>query len=169
MIWAIQPNEIISIHFGNCIKLSSKLTFPKMRDGSDPAFDLPVEVVNKVLSLSISMATLTLTYDSFGPEKVFEILCRVGVVSSLCPMCHVQAKVEYLKDRQMPRILCSCGYRRSCLTGSFFDLHKIEDVPLFMFVLRRFVLCVSVKAISALVGSKEETIAQYLTLIKDNI
>ena len=116
------------------------------------------------------MAALTLTYDSFGgPEKVFEFLCRVGVVSSFCPVCHVQAKVEYLKDRQMPRIQCSCGYRRSCLTGSFFDLHKIEDVPLFMFVLRCFILRVSVKAISGLVGSKEETIAKYLTLIKDSI
>ena len=113
---------------------------------------------------------MTLNYDSFGGrENVFIFLSQVGISSTSCPDCHAPCAIEYLKDRQMPRHRCSCGCRRSCLTGTVFDLHKIDDIPLFIFVMRCYVLRVPVKAISGLTGSKEETITKYLTLIKDSI
>ena len=116
------------------------------------------------------MAALTLTYDTFGgPENVFHFLCHVGVVSTSCPECHIPAAIEYLKDRPMPRIRCSCGYRRSCLSGTIFHLHKIEDIHLFMFVMRSYVLRVSVKAIAGLTGAKEDTVTKYLNVIKGSI
>ena len=116
------------------------------------------------------MTSLTLNYNSFGgPENVFAFLCSVGITSATCPECHAPCAVEYLKDRQMPRLRCACGYRRSCFAGTVFEAHKIEDVPLFMFVMRCYVLRVSLKAISGLTGSKEKTVSKYLTIIKDTI
>ena len=122
------------------------------------------------VSVKSIMPSLTLNYDSFGGVCcVFDFLCHVGIVGTCCPECHVPCTVEYLLDRQMPRLRCTCGYRRSCLAGTIFDLHKIEDVPLFMFVMRCYVLRVPPKAISGLSGSKDETVAKYLNIIKDSI
>ena len=108
------------------------------------------------------------TYDSFGgPEVVFDYLCKLGVLCTECPKGHGSCKAQHLADRSLPQMRCSCGYRGSCLRGSLFEKHKIDDVPLFLFVLRCFILRVPTKSVVGITGSKMDTIAKYLKVIRE--
>ena len=59
-----------------------------------------------------------------------------------------------------------CKKRFSATTGTVFDIHKISNIPLFVFVAQCFVLRMTSKQICELTGSKDETVAKYLDLIK---
>ena len=116
------------------------------------------------------MCDFDITYKTFGGRRnVFKFLCELGILSKECPKCHEKAKAYFLKDRSMPRLQCRCKYKGSVLNGSLFDKHAIENVPLFLFVLKCYVLRVQTKAIAGLSGSKEDTITKYLNVIRDAI
>ena len=83
------------------------------------------------------MFAFSITYNSYGVrEAVFDDLCKLGVLSTECPRCQKRCKVYYLDDRSMPQLRCRCKYRGSSLNGSLFEKHAIEDIPLFLFVLK---------------------------------
>ena len=116
------------------------------------------------------MLDFHVSYDAFGGRKVvFEHLCSLGVLSTKCPQCQDECKAYYLGDRSMPQLRCRCGLRFSSLRGSVFEKHAIEDIPLFLFVLKCFVLRVPTKAVVGLSGAKMDTIAKYLNAIRDSL
>ena len=116
------------------------------------------------------MFDFSITYDSYGGrEAVFSDLCELGVLNTNCPKCGNPCKFYFLGDRSMPQLRCRCKYRGSSLNGSHFEKHAIEDIPLFLFVLKCYILRVQTKAIVGLTGSKMETVGKYPNVIRDSV
>ena len=114
------------------------------------------------------MFQIACKWDSFCPKLDFVArLFSLGLLRKTCPTCKHECDVECGNDRNVPRIwCCMCKKRFSATTGTVFDIHKISNIPLFVFVAQCFVLRMTSKQICELTGSKDETVAKYLDVIK---
>ena len=114
------------------------------------------------------MLDFHISYDSFGGrDAVHQFLFDVGLLSRDCPKCGRRRRIEQVENMEFPRLRCRCGYRQSCKNSTVLGDHSVGDVPLFLFVVKCFVLRVSTKAIVELTGAHEDTIHNFLKIIRD--
>ena len=114
------------------------------------------------------MLDFHITYDSFGGKPaVHQFLFGVGLLHRDCPECGRRGRIEQVKNMEFPRLRCRCGNRQSCKNSTCLRDNGLGDVPLFQFVVKCFILRVSTKAIVELSGAHEDTIHNYLKLIRD--
>ena len=113
------------------------------------------------------MLRLRVSYDSFGgKDAVVAFLFDHGLLRTTCPECHRDGKLEDVVGMEFPRLCCKCGYRRSSKNATVLDDHGIGDIPLFIFVVKCFLLRISTKAIVELSGAHEETVHKYLKVVR---
>ena len=113
------------------------------------------------------MLRLRVSYDSFGgKDAVVAFLFDHGLLRTTCPDCHRDGKLEDVVGMEFPRLCCKCGYRRSSKNATVLDDHGIGDIPLFIFVVKCFLLRISTKAIVELSGAHEETVHKYLKVVR---
>ena len=113
------------------------------------------------------MLHLRFSYDSFGgKDAVVAFLLRHGLLRTTCPECHCDGKLEDVDGMEFHRLCCQRGYRRSSKNATVLDDHGIGDIPLFLFVVKCFLLRVSTKAIVELSGAHEDTVRKYLKAVR---
>ena len=116
------------------------------------------------------MLDIVIDYNTFGGRNgVIELCLSLGLLKKTCPRCGMTGDLEEVKGSSIPRLRCSCGYRQSCRTESFFGKHQIGDIPLFLFVVKCYILRMTTKAIVGLTGSRAETITNYLNAIRETV
>ena len=114
------------------------------------------------------MFDFNITYDSYGGKDAdFQFMFDSGLLRRDCPKCGRRGKIEYVKNMEFPRLRCRCGYRQSCKNGTVLGDNNVGDIPLFLFVVKCFVLRVSTTAIVELSCAHEDTIHHYLKIIRD--
>ena len=114
------------------------------------------------------MLSFKITYDSYGgKDSVLQFMFETGLLRHDCPECGRRGRIEYVKNMEFPRLRCQCGYRQCCKNGTVLGDNSVGDIPLFLFVVRCFVLRVSTKAVVDLSGAHEDTIHHYLKIIRD--
>ena len=99
-------------------------------------------------------------------KTVVAFLFRHGLLRTTCPECHCDGKLEDVDGMEFHRLSCKCGYRRSSKNATVLDDHGIGDIPLFIFVIKCFLLRVSTKAIIELSGAHEDTVHTYLKAVR---
>ena len=100
---------------------------------------------------------------------MIKLCLDLGLLRKTCPRCGNTGAQEEVQGSSIPRLRCSCGYRQSCRTESFLGKNQIGDIPLFLFVVKCYILRMTTKAIVGLTGSRAETITDYLNAIRETV
>ena len=124
--------------------------------------------LDTIISEIKQMFQIECKWDSFCPTLHFVgRLFSLGLLRNTCPKCNRNCVVECANDRNPPRIWCrTCWKRFSSTIGTVFDVHKISNIPLFVFIAQCFVLRMTSKQMCELTGAKDEMVAKYLEVIK---
>ena len=95
-----------------------------------------------------------------GRDALFKYLMDVGLISSTCQLCgNKTLRLHFVKDQVFPKTYCTTCSRTvpSCRNGSIFDRFVILFIPVFLFLLRCFILGTTMETMSILAGVEPET------------
>ena len=74
-----------------------------------------------------------------------------------------------MKSKALPFIICPNHGKYYSFDGSFFDQHKIRNIPRFIVVAKAFLLGLGVESVASLFGMKEETVSRFCQLIRNTM
>ena len=100
---------------------------------------------------------MKVTADTFGgKEPFYTTLKDLGLLSSRCPDCGGEASFNFYDSKPHPMLVCPEHGTRSAVCKSFFEKHKIKNIPHFVFVLKMFLLGAGTNIIAGMLGEKED-------------